>query len=93
VTQRRQANSGSPGSWRKRTGIASLKSQIDKLDASIHFVQANLYTNGVEYNQYQPRKQQQLKQMQAQLAEEQQKLEEMQEAARKAGFGNAVYDP
>ena len=77
----------------QKNGITSLKSQIEKLDASIHFVQANLYTNGVEYNQYQQRKQQQLKQMQAQLLEEQQKLEEMQEAARKAGFGNAIYDP
>jgi hypothetical protein len=49
--------------------------------------------NGVQYNQYQVKKQQQVATMQTQLAEQRQKLTEMQDAAKKAGMGSAVYDP
>lgn len=73
--------------------IASLQTQCDKLSESIHYVQANLYVNGAEYNRYQQQKQQQLQRAQAQLADQKKKLEDMQEAARHAGFGSAVYDP
>jgi hypothetical protein len=31
--------------------------------------------------------------MKAQLDEQQKRLEDMQEAARKQGYGNSVYDP
>jgi exonuclease VII small subunit len=77
----------------QKSSIANLQSQIDKLNDSIHFVQANLYINGVQYNQHQHEKQQQVERMQKQLDGEKQKLEDMQEAARQAGFGSAVYDP
>lgn len=77
----------------QKNAVASLQSQVDALSNSIRFVQANLYVNGVQYNQYQQQKQQQLQVMQKHLDEEKKKLEAMQESARKAGFGNAVYDP
>lgn len=77
----------------QKDAIASMQSQIDKLNASIHFVEANRYTNGVQYNQAQLEKQKQVQQAQKQLDEQKKKLEDMQEAARKAGFGSAVYDP
>jgi chromosome segregation ATPase len=77
----------------QKNSIANLQSQIDKLNDSIHFVQANLYINGVQYNQRQHEKQQQVERMQKQLDGAKQKLEDMQEAARKAGLGSAVYDP
>jgi len=77
----------------QKNAVAALQAQCDKLNDSIHYVQANLYVNGAEYNQYQQRKQQQLQQMQKQLAGQKKKLEGMQEAARKAGFGSAVYEP
>ena len=77
----------------QQDAIASLQSQIDKLNASIHFVEANRYYNGVQYNQHQLKKQEQVQQMQKQLEEQKKKLEDMQEGARKAGFGNAVYEP
>jgi hypothetical protein len=73
--------------------IAALQAQIDKLGSSIHYVEANRYRNGVEYNQAQQRKQQEVDRMQKQLQSEKSKLEEMQESARHAGFGSAVYDP
>jgi hypothetical protein len=73
--------------------VDNLQQHIDKLSASIHFVEANRYTNGVQYNQRQAQKQEEVKRLQSQLDEQKQKLADMQEAARKAGFGNGVYDP
>jgi hypothetical protein len=88
----------SAAEWKSRIqaqkdAIANLQGQVDKLNASIHFVVANEYYNGVQYNEAQVRKQQQVEQMQRRLAEEKSKLEKMQEAARQAGMGSAVYDP
>lgn len=72
--------------------IASLQEHIDKLQASVHYVEANRYSNGPEYNQAQLRKQQEVDQMKPSLEEEKAKLKELQEEARQAGFGSAVYD-
>ena len=73
--------------------IETMQAQSNKLNASIHFVTANAYVNGAEYNQYQVKKQQEVKNLQKQLEEEWKKLSDMQEAARKEGMGAAVYDP
>jgi len=77
----------------QKNRIATLQAQMDKLNGSIRFVEANAYVNGVQYNQYQVRKQQQVANLQTQVAEQKKKLEEMQVAAKKAGMGSAVYDP
>lgn len=77
----------------QKNTVATLKAQMDKLNDSIRFVEANAYYNGVQYNQHQAKKQQQVEQMRTQLAEQQKQLETMQEAAKKAGMGSAVYDP
>jgi hypothetical protein len=77
----------------QKTLVDALQKQADKLEASIHFVAANAYRNGAQYNQAQARKQERLRQLQQQLTEEKEKLEKIQEHARQAGFGNAVYDP
>lgn len=77
----------------QKEAVASLQSEADKLNSSIHFVEANHYTNGVQYNQHQLKKQEQVERLQKQLEKEKKKLADMQEAARKEGFGNAVYDP
>ena len=76
-----------------KAAIAGLEAQIDKVNASVHYVVANEYYNGVQYNEAQAKKQQQVEQMRAQLVEQKKKLETMQEAARQAGMGSAVYDP
>lgn len=73
--------------------VEKLQAHIDKLTESVHFVTANNYVNGVEYNQYQVRKQQEVKNLQKQLEEQQKKLTELQEAARKDGMGSSVYQP
>jgi predicted RNase H-like nuclease (RuvC/YqgF family) len=77
----------------QKTRITTLQAQIKKLSDSVHFVEANRYNNGVQYNQYQQRKQQEVERLQKQLEQEQTKLEQMQESARRLGFGSAVYDP
>jgi hypothetical protein len=73
--------------------IALLQEQIDKLSDSIHFVVAAEYYNGVQHNQQQVKKQERVAQMQQQLEEQKKRLAKMQEAARRAGMGSAIYDP
>lgn len=77
----------------QKNRIANLQTNIEKVSSSIRFVEANAYVNGAKYNQYQAKKQQQVENMKTQLAEQQRKLEEMQDAAKKTGMGSAVYDP
>jgi len=77
----------------QKNSVASLQSQIDKLNSSIHFVEANRYTNGVQYNEHQVKKQEEVQRMQKQLDEQKKQLEDMQESARKAGLGSSVYEP
>ena len=78
---------------RQKNAIAALQKNVDQLKGSIHFVEANRYRNGVQYNQRQIQKQQDVEQMQKQLDALKRGLEEMQEGARHAGLGSAVYDP
>ncbi len=92
-TAAQNANQWKSSILEQKNRIASMQAQIDKLNGSIRFVEANAYVNGVQYNQYQLRKQQQVSNLQTQIAEQKKKLEEMQEAAKKAGMGSAVYDP
>jgi len=73
--------------------VSSLQKQIDRLNSSIHFVEANLYVNGPQHNKRQAQKQQEVERAQAQLEEQRKRLEDMQESARKQGYGSSVYDP
>jgi len=77
----------------QKKSIANLQGQIDRLNSSIHFVEANRYWNGVQHNERQVQKQDQVERMQNQLEEQRKKLAEMQESARQDGYGNATYDP
>jgi chromosome segregation ATPase len=77
----------------QKSALSDLKNHIDELQDSIHFVEANRYRNGVEYNKVQAEKQKEVQRLQSQLAQLQKNLESMQESARKAGFGSSVWDP
>ena len=72
----------------QKARIKSMQTQIAKMRASIRYVET-----GVPLNQNQMQKQQAADRMQEQLDGEVKKLEAMQEAARRAGFGTVVYDP
>src|SRR5262249_47846762 len=73
--------------------IKDYQAQINRLRASSQFVEANRYVNGAQYNQHQLAKQQEADRMEKRLEQAKQKFAEMQERARKAGFGSSVYDP
>jgi len=77
----------------QKSAIADLKARIDKVQSSIHFLEANAYRSGVQYNKLQARKQEEVARAQNQLVEMQKNLERMQDDARRAGFGSAVWDP
>jgi len=76
-----------------KSAISSMQSEINELGASIHYTGANCVSNCAEWNERQQQKQQRLDAMKAQIEEQQKRLEEMQEAARKQGFGSSVYEP
>jgi hypothetical protein len=77
----------------QKLAVADLKSRIDRLNSSIRFVSASAYTNGVEYNKMQARRQQEAQRLQGELDEQEKSPEHMQETARRAGYGSAVWDP
>ena len=77
----------------QKRSIAAQQEQVERMRASIHFVDASLYVNGGQYNERQRRRQIQLEQMEKYLGQQKKRLADMQDAARRAGFGNSVYDP
>lgn len=72
--------------------VDAQQKQIDQLQASIHYVDANEYSNGPAYNADQKKKQDRVAIMKSKLAQEQKKLDDLKEQARQAGFGSSVYD-
>jgi len=77
----------------QRNTVTSLQNQIDRLSASVHFASGNCVYHCVEHNERQLNKQDEVQRLQEQLGQAKQSLENMQEAARREGFGNAVYEP
>jgi chromosome segregation ATPase len=77
----------------EKNQIAALQKQLDEINESIRFAPANCAANCVQWNERQREKQQRVERMQAQLAEEKKRLEDMQESARKQGYGSSVYEP
>jgi Ni/Co efflux regulator RcnB len=77
----------------QKGAIASLQSAIESTSSSIQYAGGNCVTNCVQWNEEQKRKQDQVETMKGQLQQQQQRLEEMQEAARQQGYGSSVYDP
>jgi len=84
--------------WRSRIKaqkgqITSLQSRIDEVNSSIRFSSFNCGANCVVRNERQRSKQEQVEQAQSQLEQQKKRLEEMQDTARKQGYGSSVYDP
>jgi predicted RNase H-like nuclease (RuvC/YqgF family) len=75
-----------------KKAIASLQRNIDSLSSSIHFSQGN-YEKHVAWNERQRQKQQEVENMKSQLDRFQKHLEELQESARRQGYGSSVYEP
>jgi len=75
-----------------KTAIANLEAQIKQTSDSVQYA-SNCVSNCVQWNEQQQRKQQQVEMMKSQLDQYQQRLQEMQEGARRQGYGSSVYDP
>ena len=102
AAEQRAAEQRAAQQWKRRilaqqNTIANLRVRVDKLKASINFMNpySGDYTNydTYAYNRYQARQLERLAQLQQQLAQQRTKLEDMQEAARKAGMHSVIYDP
>jgi hypothetical protein len=77
----------------QKNSIMSLQGQIASLSDSIQYAGGNCVSNCVQWNERQQQKQQQLEVMKQQLEQQQKNLEDLQDMARKQGFGSSVYDP
>jgi hypothetical protein len=77
----------------QKNQVNTLQNQIDELNESIRFAPANCVANCVGWNERQREKQQRVERMQAQLEDQKRRLEDLQESARKQGYGSSVYDP
>jgi len=77
----------------QKSAIANLKSNIDTLSASIQYAGGNCVSNCAQWNERQKQKQDQIDAMKLQLDDQQKRLDDMQEACRKQGYGSSVYDP
>jgi hypothetical protein len=77
----------------QKHAIADLQSRMERLNSTVRFAEFPSSYNAGQHNLRQEQKLDQVQQMQQQLDQQRKKLEDMQEGARKDGFGNAVYDP
>src|SRR5208283_1247672 len=77
----------------QKNQIESLQRQVDELNESIRFAPANCVSGCVGWNERQREKQQRVERMQEQLEEQKRRLDDLQESARKQGYGSSVYDP
>ena len=73
----------------QKQAVAALEQDIKSVGDSIHFAGANCVANCAQWNEHQQQKQQEVETMKAQLEEQKKTLEDMQDQARKAGFGSA----
>ena len=78
---------------KRKEAIASIQEAIDKIEPNINYVQnnRNIYTNAPEHNAHQDEKQRAVSQLKGRLADQKSELEDLQEQARQAGYGSAVY--
>jgi hypothetical protein len=77
----------------QRNEIASMEKEMKAISDSIHYAGGNCIANCAQWNEKQQEKQQEVESMKGQLEQLQKQLQEMQESARKEGFGSSVYDP
>jgi len=95
--QQRLADQRLADQWKRQilaqeNRMATLQARIDQLNASIRSSGGSVQYEG-PYNRYQARQLRRVAQIQAQLDEQKMKLDQMQEAARRAGMHTGVYDP
>lgn len=83
--------------WRQRilmqeNRVASLQARIDRMTAMAHSAGGTVQSEG-PYTRYQALQMERIAQMQQMLDEQKRQLDQMQDAARRAGMHTSVYDP
>ena len=73
--------------------VTSLRSNIEKLESSVQFAPGNCVSGCVQWNLRQKQKQEQVEHMKAELEQQQNRLDTMQNTARRQGYGSSVYEP
>jgi predicted RNase H-like nuclease (RuvC/YqgF family) len=96
--QRAAKNDSNAQGWRTRilnqkSSIASLQAHIQNVKASIRVPLDSSGYYAAQANQRTQAKVQEIDDLQQKLQIENQKLQDLQESARKAGFGSAIYEP
>jgi len=77
----------------QKNAIALLQREIASLSGSIHFPVNCLPNTCAQRTERQLAKEDRVEIMKQQLVEQQKRLEDLQDSARKQGFGSSVYDP
>ena len=77
----------------QKRAIATLQRQIANVKASIHFPEGCSTNTCAQRNERQLAKEDRVDLMQHQLEQQQKHLEELQDAARRQGYGSSVYEP
>ncbi len=95
--QQRMAEQRTAQQWKtqilaQKEKMAALQSRIDQIRASIRAAYGNVQYQE-PYNRPEARQLQRIEEIQLQLDQQQRRLDQMQEAARRAGMHSAVYDP
>ncbi len=76
----------------QKSTVAALQLQITQLSDSIHFASGCVY-DCVAWNERQKQKMDQVDRLKMQLDDASKKLETLQDAARRQGYGSSVYEP
>ncbi len=77
----------------QKSAISALQARIDHETSAVHFARSSVSYNAAQTNTRAQAKLDEIQALNQQMDSEKKKLEDLQEAARKAGFGNGVYDP
>lgn len=77
----------------QKSEIDGLKNQISSLSDSIRYVGGECVANCAQWNERQQQKQQEVERLKSQLDDAQHRLDELQDAAHKQGFGSSISDP
>jgi len=76
----------------QKNAIAGIQRDIDRLSKSIQYPETCL-ADCAQRNEREMEKMTRLDALKTQLEQQQKRMEDLQEAARKQGFGSSVYDP
>ncbi len=73
--------------------VGELQSRIFRVKSTIRYYDVRVFSNATAYNERQDDKQREVERLQEKLEDEKAKLQSLQDDAKRAGFGNGIYEP